>query len=133
MTGITFQIPERPRDYHGEVYRPDGLRGACIRVQRQGEARTYSDAHLVARWVLGLLHPDPVVCRRCAVTDYDANMHAALDWESAAPAGRLRVDRAGKIFSARPDLDYIPLCASCHKRHDTWRKALPPLLPATTI
>jgi len=74
-----------------------------------------------------MFHEAAVACRHCGVTDWDRILHAALDWESA-PAERLRIDYAGKIFSIRPDLDYIPLCVPCHRRHDTWRKALPPSL-----
>ena len=103
---------------------PSGVEAACRRVLKFGVAREYSEAHLVARWCIGLLSPMPVACRACGVTDFERDLHAALDWEQA-PADRLRIDYRRRVFSTRPDLDYIPLCVPCHRRHDSWHKALP--------
>lgn len=129
---MTFELP--PRKPTGRISLPDKMWNACDRVMRQGESRDYGEAHLVARWVLGLYRPEPVYCNRCGVSDIDmpptctSQMHAALNWEQAAAAGRLRVQttHAGRarVFSMRPDLDYIPLCHRCHSWHDSWRRAL---------
>jgi hypothetical protein len=113
---ITFELPPR-RAGDGQPPWPYELRGVCALVLRQGEARTYGQAHCVARWCLGIYDPAPVACRDCGVTDWERAVHAALDWQ-AAPASRLRADYRGRVFSVRPDLDYIPLCAPCHKRFD---------------
>ena len=96
----------------------------CAKVLRQGEAWNYTEAHLVARWCLGLLHDAPVPCRHCGVPDTETRFHAALDWASAS-ADRLRSDRWGRVFSCRPDLDYIALCIPCHVRYDRtgWRRS----------
>jgi hypothetical protein len=105
------------------------VRGACRIVRANGEARTYGQAHLVARWLLGLYSKPPVACRHCGVLDTEqpsrlvSPMHAALDWRQA-PQDRLRTDYAGRVYSTRPDLDYIALCTSCHRRYDVraWRE-----------
>ena len=103
---------------------PEGLRSACVRFAEHGEARYYGEAHLVARWCLGLLSPAPVACQHCAVLDTKADFHAALDWENL-PADRRRTDDRGRVYSTRPDLDYIALCRSCHRSHDMggWKRA----------
>ena len=132
MTGAAYARPSFPmpeREYDGKVRRPSEMGQACARVLKRGYSHEYNEAHLVARWCLGMFHDPPVACRDCGATDWERRLHAALDWE-AAPAERLRIDRTGKIFSIRPDLDYIPLCVPCHKRHDTWRKALPAIAAA---
>jgi hypothetical protein len=97
---------------------------ALARVRERGEAKEYGEAHLVARLHLGLLDPLPVACVGCGVTDWEVTLQAALDWEHAPPA-RLRTGARGEIFSAQPELDYNPMCIPCHKRRDSWRKALP--------
>lgn len=105
------------------------VRRECQRVIDQGEATTYIQAHIVARWVLGILHPEPVNCLHCGISELDqpcrlvSQMHAALDWANA-PADRLRTTDRGRVFSIRPDLDYIPLCGSCHIKYDRkgWRR-----------
>ena len=129
MTATAPSFPTPERDWNGRPRRPGGLHRACVRVLARGYSHEYNEAHLVARWCLGMFHEPPVACRDCGVTDWERILHAALDWESA-PVERLRIDYAGKIFSIRPDLDYIPLCVPCHRRHDTWRKALPALAAA---
>jgi len=126
----SFLLPESDWfNYDDFSLHAGGVRAACTRVLELGYSRDYSETHLVARWCLGMLHETPVACRQCGVTESDRKLHAALDWE-AAPSERLRIDRKGKIFSIRPDLDYIPLCIPCHRRHDTWRKALPAIIAA---
>jgi hypothetical protein len=119
MSDLVIRLPKE----RGE------LRRACLRVMERGGATSYQDAHIVARWLLGLVSSEPVACRSCGIKDTElgglvSQMHAALNWE-ATPAERLRVDSRGKVFSARPDLDYIALCTSCHRKHDSWRRALP--------
>jgi hypothetical protein len=130
MTAPSFPLPERDWFHYDRCsVGVTGLRSACARVLEVGYSREYSEAHLVARWCLGMFHEAPVACRDCGATDWERKLHAALDWEST-PVERLRIDYAGKIFSIRPDLDYIPLCIPCHRRHDTWRKALPAIAAA---
>lgn len=102
---------------------------AATRIRERGSALNYSEAHLAARWHLGFFAPDLAGCAHCPATEgtvhgLTSGIHAALNWEQA-PAERLRIDYAGRVFSTSPDLDYIPLCRSCHSRHDSWRKALP--------
>ncbi len=103
---------------------------ACLRrIQERGGASYYSEAHRAARLHLRFFEPEPVRCARCPTTEATISglvngIHAALDWENV-PAERLRVDYAGRIFSVAPELDYIPLCRRCHRRYDSWRKALP--------
>ena len=101
------------------------VRGAVVAYERDGHARSYHQAHLAARWYLGLIRPAPVPCKTCGVQDTElsvprlrAGMHAALNWPEA-PMARLRIDYAGHPFSAAPDLDYIALCHPCHKSLDT--------------
>lgn len=95
-------------------------------IRASGGATNYTEAHLAARWHLRFFDPMPVACRgNCGRTDHDVRrFHAALNWETAPPE-RLRVDYAGRVFSIAPELDYIPLCPGCHRRFDSWRKALP--------
>ena len=124
----SFPLPGRGRGPYLE----------CVRFLETGEASEYTEAHRIARWVLGLLDGPPVACRRCGILDTElelgqrARMHAALNWQSAAAAGRLVEGWRGQIFSVRPDLDYIPLCASCHRKHDSWRTGLPPIPKAAS-
>lgn len=96
---------------------------AYARVGERGEARTYGDAHLAARWHLRFFEEAPVGCAHCPATEATTRVHAALDWEHV-PVSRLRTDSYGKTFSIAPDLDYIPLCMSCHRSYDMggWRK-----------
>jgi len=103
---------------------------ARAQVRVQGEARTYHQAHLVARLGLGLLGAVPVACQECGA-DFEVSgvarlqIHAALNWPEV-PGERLRTNYAGKVFSIAPETDYIPLCHSCHRRMDSWRAVLPP-------
>lgn len=102
---------------------------AAERIRESGGARSYSDAHLAARLHLRFFEPAPVKCVKCPATEATIGglvngIHAALDWENA-PVERLRIDYAGLIFSIAPDMDYLPMCRNCHRKHDTWRKALP--------
>ena len=110
--------------YTGPVSNLPNLRGACARFSRDGEARSYGDAHLVARWCLGLFGAEPVHCARCGVPDTCRTLHAALDWQSA-PTESLCTDYRNRIYSARPDRDYMPLCGSCHARYDrsAWKRS----------
>jgi hypothetical protein len=100
------------------------VRGAVVAYEQDGQVRTYTQAHLAARWYLGLVKPAPVACKTCGVLDTKlpyrliAGMHAALNWPEA-PLARLRTDYAGRVFSTAPDLDYIALCHHCHKVLDT--------------
>lgn len=92
------------------------------RVREEGGATYYSNAHVAARWHLRFFEPAPVKCAKCPATEATVGglvngIHAALDWENA-PVERLRIDPMGRIFSIAPDLDYIPLCRSCHRKHD---------------
>ena len=111
------------------------IRGAVVAYERDSDARTYTQAHLAARWYLGLVKPARVPCKTCGVLDTEmpyslvAGMHAALNWPEA-PLARLRQDYAGRIFSAAPDLDYVALCRHCHKSLDSWRTSLPSIRAA---
>ena len=113
-------------------YPPSALgdaRAAIRRIGERGEALYYGEAHLAARWHLGFFERPPVGCVKCPATEATVGglvngIHAALNWEDI-PAERLRINYAGQIFSCAPHLDYLPMCVSCHRKHDTWRKALP--------
>jgi integrase len=104
----------------------DAIRLLAVKVRAQvrdqGGARTYTQAHLVARLHLGLLDRAPVACRGCGKPGWPLN--AALNWPEV-PAERLRADYRDSIFSVAPESDYIPLCNGCHRRVDSWRAALP--------
>jgi hypothetical protein len=108
--------------------RPEAVKraqAALRRIAERGGAVQYSEAHDAARWYLRLFEPEPVDCAMCPASEATGTkLHVALDWHNA-PAERLRVDYKGRIFSAAPHLDYIPLCPSCHKRYDQWKHALP--------
>jgi hypothetical protein len=124
---MAFRLP--PKAYPGYY--------ACRSMRRYGEAATYSDAHHVARWLLGLAKRAPVACHGCGIKDTElggliSQMHAALNWQDA-PVERLRSDYKGRIFSIRPDLDYVALCTSCHRRRDSWKYALPPGIRGSAI
>ena len=76
MSDLVIRLPQE----RGE------LRRACLRVMERGGATSYSDAHIVARWLLGLVSPEPVACRSCGIKDTEmgglvSKMHAALNWE----------------------------------------------------
>jgi hypothetical protein len=97
---------------------------AKARFTRRGAANA-GDVHLIARLHLGLLDDAHVACQHCGVLDYRARsgLQAALNWPEV-PAERLRQDAYGRIFSIAPETDYIRLCIPCHRRLDSWRKAL---------
>lgn len=104
---------------------------AEARLTRRGEVST-GDVHLIARLRLGLLDDEHAACQDCGVLDcHTTGLQAALNWP-VVPAERLRQDAAyGRIYSVSPD-DYIALCRPCHRRLDSWRKALPPLTPSVS-
>jgi len=97
------------------------------------EAENYTQAHDIARYLLGLRRDDPPQnCAHCGISELElgglvSQMHAALDWRNTPPE-RLRTDYKNCVFSIRPDLDYIALCASCNHKYDSngWKPA-PPL------
>jgi hypothetical protein len=121
--------PNYIRVWTASPHAVQAARAALARIEERGAATSYGDAHIAARWHLRFFETPPVRCLHCPATEATVGgvvngIHAALDWENA-PAARLRIDDRGRVFSISPDLDYIPLCRSCHRRHDSWRKALP--------
>jgi hypothetical protein len=89
---------------------------------------SYSDVHLIARLHLGLLDGPPVACRSCSITDAERVLVAAFNWPET-PREFWRIDYAGRVYSIRPEVDYVRLCGKCHRRMDSWRTAVQLLGP----